>query len=394
MPVLAIAAIAIEVIITALMAILLTYALELFARAVAQLVPGFSIPGLGSLRDKINQGITSAIDAVRSIVSSSLAPMVNLFRDSVIFFQGMYNIIYSTINEVVTTGSWIINTGLPRIYQLSVGYTNSMYNQSIAFTLSAAGQIRSYAESLYNQAIAHANDLYNQVHAFAIAEATAAWNHADDLARQITGNTAALYQQAIGYTNSMYNKAIGYAQNAATLAWNHADDLARQITATTAGLFAQSLAHATAAAAAAEVDAIAAVTGPLITDLPGIWPGLVDSIDGVIDTAAGDFTDAIAGIKGLDLTIPISIGGALAVTIPAISALTRLANDCTIPNCRNLSQVGRDLQALFSLVEDGLLFAFIAELVHDPAGGVSLVEDTLGELANEAVNVGKTLIGV
>lgn len=394
MPVLAIGAIVLEVLIIAIMAILLTYALELFAKAVAQIIPGFSIPGLGSLRDKIISGIGSAIGAVKSLASSSMAPMVNILRDPVVWFQTMYNAVYTVINEVITTGQWIISTAIPRAETAVTNYANQLYNQAIANTLSVAGQLRADYDGLYNAAINHANDLYNQAYAFALAQGTAAINHANALYNQAIAAATAQYNTALTHADGLYNQAIAFATSGVASAVAHANALAATLSAQAQTLYNQAIGYAGDVARAGEAAAIATVTGPLITDLPGIWPGIVDEIDGIIDTAGDDFADAIANIKGLDLTLPVSVGGALAIAIPAISALTKLANDCTIPNCRNLSGVGRELQSLFGIVEDGLLFAFIAELVHDPAAGVSLVENVLGGLADDAVTVGRAMVGI
>ena len=88
-------------------------------------------------------------------------------------------------------------------------------------------------------------------------------------------------------------------------------------------------------------------------------------------------------------TAPQAMGDMATVT----RVLTRALADCVVPNCRNLSKYGRDLQGLFGLVEGAALLAFIAEIIRDPEGAARITVDVLDGPLHATVGAFETLIG-
>jgi hypothetical protein len=68
--------------------------------------------------------------------------------------------------------------------------------------------------------------------------------------------------------------------------------------------------------------------------------------------------------------------------------------ECGVPNCVNLSQLGKDLQALLGLVEDASFLALIVDLIHNPAEGADIVNTVFGPVLNDALSDAKELLSL
>jgi hypothetical protein len=392
MPVIAVPAIALLAI--AIVALILIYALEQLVRGISFVFPSVSVPFLGSLRNVIVNAITGAVGLVKTYAMPMLAAMGEVMLAPVTFAIYFIQKGISIVAEINATLHWIVTTGIVRAENAAIARANTLYNQAISFATANGAAIENDARSLYNSAIAHtdaavaavendARSLYNQAIAFATTNGAA-----------IEGDVRSLYNQAIAFATQNGAAIENDVRNLYSAAVAHADAVGAQVEADARTLAGQAETLAKGLAQAAQAAAIAAVTGPLVTDLPNIWPAIENVPSAIAGAAAGGFADVQSLLKGLDLSIPTSIGGTLAVTVPIVSALSRLAVDCTIPNCRNLSQFGKDLQALLSLFADGALIAFFVEMVTDPEGAARLIVDDLGPIANSAVNAAKSLVGV
>lgn len=96
------------------------------------------------------------------------------------------------------------------------------------------------------------------------------------------------------------------------------------------------------------------------------WPQLVTEIDGATEATGGQMPELAALLQAVPRTGAATLGEAATDPLAIQRALLRALTDCVIPNCRNLSQAGRDLTSLFGLVEGAALLAFLAEIIHDP----------------------------
>lgn len=124
------------------------------------------------------------------------------------------------------------------------------------------------------------------------------------------------------------------------------------------------------------------------------WPDWSGDIDALRRTLQGDFpwlNDLLGALGGLGAA---GLAGALIRSMATSQALTRLATDCTVPVCRNLSQFGSELSGLAALFGSGLLFAWIAEGVADPSGWARDVNDVLGGVGGRTVDQAKATFGV
>jgi hypothetical protein len=79
--------------------------------------------------------------------------------------------------------------------------------------------------------------------------------------------------------------------------------------------------------------------------------------------------------------------GALIRSMATSQAVTKLATDCIVPNCRNLSGLGSLLSELSGLLEGDIIFALLAAAVTDPAGAARDIEAAIYQPAADAVHL-------
>lgn len=88
----------------------------------------------------------------------------------------------------------------------------------------------------------------------------------------------------------------------------------------------------------------------------------VTAVEGIIGTDLPDIGAALRAIPRdvVDLAGVATLVGTVALT------LTRYLETCGIPNCRNLSYLGRVLQDVIGMVEAGAFVAFVIEAIDHP----------------------------
>lgn len=123
------------------------------------------------------------------------------------------------------------------------------------------------------------------------------------------------------------------------------------------------------------------------------YAGVQADLEAATAAAGAGMPGLVALIRQVPTTAPTTLPGAEAATAKLSRVMTRALADCVIPNCRNLSKVGRDLQDIFAAVEGVALLGFIAAAVHDPQGTASEAVSILTGPMNAAVGGLRTLIG-
>lgn len=293
-------------------------------------------------------------NALWSVVNRTIPAAINAgLTTSIIITQGYYN-------DAVGVAQGLYNTAAAQI-GAAIAYSQQLYNQSVAVTTNAVAGALAYSQQLYNQGVAYTN--------------TAVANLAGTVATGIT--------QAESYTLRAYQAATGYAE---TLALKGEQDLA---TATTA---IEAYAQTTA------TDAVGALATDLDHAISSTLAGIYTDVDGAVQDAVGVITtgdaDILAALKAFPASVPLDIAGLASLTGVTSLTLARYLRDCGLPNCQNLSQLGRDLQALLGLVEDASFLAFLVELVRHPSGAAGLVENTFGDAISDTVGAFRSLVGV
>jgi hypothetical protein len=218
--------------------------------------------------------------------------------------------------------------------------------------------------------------------------------------RDLSAAIAAVsHAESAGLSAAELALTAGISSTAAT-AYRDLAGLAGSTDADIARLAADITAEGQAVAAGAQA-ALAAVQGGIYTDLETwgdravsqAWPDALQDIQSLRNTLGEDFpwladlAGALAGAGAAGLL------GALIRSIAGTQAIVRLADDCIVPNCRNLSGLGNDLAELAGLAATAAMLAWGVFLVTDPAGWAQDTYDLGGPVVTDITNGAARLFG-
>ena len=304
-----------------------------------------------------------------------------------------YNLLV-TINQAANFGNWVAHWLVPNTANTVQGYAYGLYRDAINYGEQVWTDSTGYAYDLWQNATAYAYGLYRD----AINYGEQVWNDATAFIQsafaQATAYAYGLYISGWNYATSIWNDASAAIASAESTAIAHAD-----------GLFnaAESDIQNVAAGAAAALSSTAAgIAGSIYTDLDnvasgalaGAWPDAAGDIGALRNVLGGDFPDIQALLPWLAGAGAAGLSGVLFRSLAGTAAITRLADDCIVPNCRNLSQFGQDLQGLIGDIPAAAMLAWFIFLVTDPAGWAADTEAVASGVADTATTAARTLLGV
>jgi hypothetical protein len=356
------------VVVVAVLGILLIHASQQFTRAVSGMMPDWHIPGLGSIRGWV-AGATDAFNRqVLGVFAYALDPLAQLLQVPVRWLQKHLTGWLHAAAGALTVLTYLRTALIPFVLNKAIGYALTLYHAALAALVAARAELT----ALINYVQAHAIALISAVElrllsaiTAARAELTALINYVQAHAITLISAVESRLLSAIVAARAELTALINYVQ-AHAIAYTNA--VAAALSTEIAGVRAWLIAYCDATVARVVNAAIANEHILLGQALAIAWPRALTEIDAVIATADKDFADALANLRslrGLSLANPFAVVGAL---VGVVTALLRFTRDCTIPNCRNLSQVGRDLQELFSLVEGDIIIGLLAAAAKDPGG--------------------------
>ena len=298
--------------------------------------------------------------------------------------------------------SWHFAAGL-------FNWTQDILTKPLIYALNWAIAVYRWLNVLFTQTIP---DAENRVTAYAAGLVTRAERDAGqlfdtaerDTARLVTAaehDAAALFRDAETYAAGLVtaaerslSDAITAAERAAATGISSAEkalsagisavasgagadlaSLSAQVN-TVAGELARDITAEVQAAEATAAASLSAVQNGIYTDLETwgdqavshVWPDAAQDIGALRQTLGQDFpwlNDLLGALGGLGTA---GLAGALIRGIAGAEAVTNLAEQCIVPNCRNLSQFGQDLQDLIAAGSLAALVAFLATAVSDPGG--------------------------
>lgn len=348
----------------------------------------------GWINSNIDAALNDARNAVLSASGATWGVAVQLFRWMQAWFRNPISETIRTFAEVYSFGRRLYDVTLPALEVRVLATASGLASSAIA-----------HADGLYNAAVSYVTASIASALAQAASWVTAAENYATRLF-----DTAALdITSGIARAESDAASALNAATSALGANITAAEQLAaREVTAleastqTAVNQLASNLAAGLATAEALAASNLAALQHGIITDLEqtgdaaiGLaWPGAAGDIQALRGALGADFpwlndlTGLLAGAGTAGLL------GALIRSLAASQAVTRLATDCIVPNCRNLSGLGQFLQSLFADATDVALFAWLAEAVADPQRWAADTDALLGSIATDTASAARTLLGV
>lgn len=390
MPVLALPALAI---IGALLALLLLYG----ARSLTHLLRHLLDIGIPGTSINIGSGIESLLNVALSVVQAYLddaaAPIAKVISYPVTAAKYILSNIADALSETGVAIRVIKRTFVPHLIAVAVSQLRQWIATVENVLLADIVAARNYALGLVNAARAYALGLANHVYAVLRAALTAAIGmllaKIATAVASLTHLIAAVQAHVLAVVASVEASLI--ARIVGLQAWTAAQ--IQHALAFTAQRFAQAEADIVAAERAAIAESIALVDAGVVHGLSDVWGDVTSAAAAAEGVIAADFPDILAGLRSITRSVPADIAGVAALTGGLSIALTRYLEKCGVPNCRNLSGLGRDLQALLGMAE-GLAFAeLVAELVHNPAGAAADIRDTLGVLADDTIGLATSAFG-
>lgn len=387
-------AIPVGAIIAALLAMLVIWAYPVLRRITAAIVPNWHVPGFSSLRDAVLGLLDGAYSALSDALDATVYPVAS-------FIMLPFELLADLFGRVTTAFATIrgILTLLVTVY-LPLTVKTLLHDVQVAIADAKTDANAALATAIqYTKADLAAAEAYAHYYAVAAANTAAGLFHTaeSDLAKGLAAAeafTLAAKVAAENYTNAQIAQLHGILSATVGIT---AGDVTNMIDAAEKTINA-SVATAVAAAVKTAESAAGAGIGVITSDVEHVvaaaWPDVIAAVDGAIAAAGTADVDIVNELKGISRTVPLDIAGAITGVLGLSIAATRYMEECGIPNCRNLSQLGKDLQDLLGLVEDASFLALFVEMIHNPAGGADLVVDTLGSLADDAIGTAKSMLGV
>lgn len=309
-------------------------------------------------------------------VESTLSQIRDMGRSTwAAFITVKQVVIPATLNLATRYASDLSGYVLGQAVNLTAGLRVELW-QSIADARAFATGLFANAQALVNIAIADGISYGNYVFAQAVGLV-------NSLEARMVASIEGVAANAITYTNNLYHSAIAYADGVAARAAN--DTL-----------------HALGQAESYADHAAAIATGLLVTDLnnelafavDAIWTDIDAGIGAVEGVLGNDLPDIMAGVRAIPRALPGDIAGTIATSLALSIPMLKFMEKCGIPNCKNLSALGRDLQELLGLVEGAGFLLFLEELAHNPETASNAVESAFGDLLNVGMSAARSVLRV
>lgn len=349
---------------------------------------------------------------IGSWISGTLAGWLTDARNALL------NAAKSAWHGLVNLLNWCNTLMLTMLVRASEFYTEA--SQAISRVVfvrlpELAGNVYSQALSLYDTAKAEIITAYNQAIGYATSVLHTAEQTAQVLTQEAISEGQALFARAEADTLALVGRAEADAANLVTQASTalqsdiaSAEALAaHEVSALQASVqsavnqLANDLTGGLASAEALAYSQVQALQQGIITDLETTgdaavqlaWPDAVPDLQALRGVLGADFpwlNDLLGLMAGAGTA---GLLGALIRSMATSQAVTRLATDCIVPNCRNLSGLGSLLQDLEGLLAGDLLFSLLAAAVADPQAAARDIEAALYQPAADTVSLISQLLG-
>lgn len=328
------------------------------------------------------------------LLDGAIHPIVNFIIAPINAVETVVASIYHAVDEMAAALSLVVSVSIPgafnNAYATSLDILNNtlfQFESTLALNALDTANAIGGAVQAANHAIVTAEQYTDSAIAIALHNLPAATLDLTQLTALADTAATSIVNAAIGTVESEIDTAVSDAHSFATTLFGVAEtDIARALA--TAEQFTTTAIAGVAGISVTDIDH--AITGAL----SGIYTDIDQAVTDVIDIAVPGDIDIIDALKALPAAIPVDIAGLAALTGITTLALTRYLRDCGIPNCTNLSQYGKDLQALLGIVGDASFLALLIELIDHPSDAAATFADTFGDAVSTGISLTNQLLGV
>lgn len=377
----------------AIFAVIILWATAAFAKAVAGLIPS-DIPIIGRLHGLILAIGAVAIGALQWIMADIIGPAFAFIAKPVLAIVQFIESVLQLGRTMAASWLWLLNSALPAIIKKVQGYAHTLVVAARAYALSLYHRVQAYAHALVVAARAYSLSLYHKALSYAHDVGRAIKAYAHDLVAAETAARVAAVAVVHTYAHELYvtaHKEIG--------ALGHTlETEIKAITSVTLPDINKAIAvgvqQAEDYANTAVTGAIGVLTTDVVTPVAHEIAGLIDDVGKLAGVIGTDLPDIRALVDDIPLSVPLSIAGVTGLSLALSRVAIKYMERCGVPNCRNLSKIGRDFQDLFGAIEGAAFLGLIGYMVADPDGAAREAEQVLGGVAGDLVNTARNLIGV
>lgn len=377
----------------AIFAVIILWATGAFAKAVAGLIPK-DVPIIGRLHNLILAIGAIAIGALQWIMADIIGPAFAFIAKPVLAIVQFLESVQQFTRSMASSWLWLLNSALPAIIAKLEKYAHALVTALRAYVVKLYHAAEKYAHTLVTAARAYALSLYHDAVKYAhdLVHAARAYAH-DIVAAEIAARTAAV-AVVHTYAHDLYRaveKDLGLTRKAleaeiASITSISLPDISKAI--------AVGVQQAEDYANTAVVGAIGALTTDVVTPVAQSIDGLIDDVGKLAGVIGTDLPDIRALVDEIPLSLPLSIAGVTGLSLALSRVAIKYMERCGVPNCRNLSKIGRDLQELFGAIEGAAFLGLVGYMVADPDGAAREAEQVLGSVAGDLVGAARNLIGV
>lgn len=335
----------------------------------------------------VGANIVAALNDARNAVldgaKASWGAAVAMFRWTLHIFEAIQRTEWNIVIAAWQFGSRVYDVTLPNLESRVLVDASGWFNSAEA-----------YAKSLWDSATAYVNSVTTQALITASGWVTAAENRAVAL---FNSATAAIAQgivtaetwaaNAVANASTTLQADIHAAEVFAADGINALESNVQAAVNTLSGDIATGIATAESVAALN----LGAAVGGIYTDLDtwgkqaiaDAWPDAQGDIGALRNVLGGDFpwlNDLLGALGGLGAA---GLLHSLISSQAGAQAITRLATDCIVPQCRNLGGLSNDLGNLLSDAAIAAMLAWLIFAVTDPSGWAGEMMTVAAPIATE-----------
>lgn len=126
--------------------------------------------------------------------------------------------------------------------------------------------------------------------------------------------------------------------------------------------------------------------------LQPLWQPTATAVNQTTTSLVAEHPEEAPGLNLLSVATPVSTAGAVASLAVAVKSLSKVANDCALPNCNTKNNFARGIKGLGNLIGSGALLAFLVEAARDPEGMAHDVESTMGAFGQDVIHYVRDLV--
>lgn len=337
--------------------------------------------------------LTDARNALLRAASASWHGLVNLFNWGNHLLVTMLVHAYQFYTEASDAISRVAFVRLPEFASSVYGQALALFDTARAEVITAYNRAISYATSVLSVAEQTAQVLWQS----AVSQAEALFARAEADTLTLVGRAEAGAANLVTEASTALQADIASAEALAA----HEVSALQASAQSAVNQLANDLTGGLASAEALAYSQVQALQQGIVTDLEQTgdaairlaWPDAVPDLQALRGVLGADFpwlNDLLGLMAGAGTA---GLLGALIRSMATSQAVTRLATDCIVPNCRNLSGLGSLLQDLEGLLAGDLLFSLLAAAVADPQAAARDIEAALYQPAADTVSLISQLLG-